>query len=78
MRSAEPALRIDSQSSGFRGVVGLENKMKVWIICDNNNEDETIIPFSSLELAQKYQEQYSGLAGEDCWLFNEEGTEVKE
>ena len=55
--------------------------MKVWIVCDNNRNKSgnPIIPFSSLELAQRYQEQYEydPIKAVDCWIYDEEGTEVK-
>ena len=56
--------------------------MKIWIVCDNN-ADETIILFKTLEKAQKYvSENYEGWGGlefktDDCWIFDENGTEVK-
>ena len=49
--------------------------MKVWIVCDNNNTP-SIIPFESLEKAQIHVDQYDGLESEDCWIFNENGSEV--
>ena len=52
--------------------------MIVWIVCDNNNTTESILVFETLALAQKYINQYTGIALEDCWLFNEKGTKVKE
>lgn len=49
--------------------------MKIWIVCDNNVQP-TIILFESLEKAQKYVDKYDDFKSEDCWVFDESGTEV--
>jgi len=50
--------------------------MKIWIVCDNN-EVPSIRVFENLEKAQKFVDRYDGLASEDCWIFNENGTEIE-
>ena len=50
--------------------------MKIWIVCDNNQFD-SIIVYDSLEKAKNHKDQYDGIEFEDCWIFDEEGTEVK-
>ena len=50
--------------------------MKIWIVCDNNVKS-TIIAFETLEKAQKYVDKYDGCAAEDCWIFDENGSEIR-
>lgn len=50
--------------------------MKVWIVCDNN-VDPSIILFDSLEKAQKRVDIYTGFELNDCWIFDENGSEVE-
>lgn len=51
--------------------------MKIWIVCDNNNIP-SIVVYDSLEKAQAHTNRYDGLGSEDCWIFNKEGSEVKQ
>lgn len=48
----------------------------VWIVCDNNNTP-SIRVFDSLEKAQKHVDKYDGLASEDCWIFDRNGSEIE-
>ena len=50
--------------------------MQVWVVCDNNNTTKSILVFKTLALAQEYMSQYTGIALEDCWIFDENGTDV--
>lgn len=49
--------------------------MKIWIVCDNNNE-EGILLFDSYGKANDYLSQYSYPQSEDCWIEDLDGTEV--
>lgn len=50
--------------------------MKIWIVCDNNNNPSSIA-YDSLEKAQKHVDRYKGPTSEDCWILDMEGSDVR-
>ena len=51
--------------------------MKIWIVCDNTNEEDPILVFSSKKKAEKYIENWDGQFEDDCWIYDSDGTVIK-
>ena len=52
-------------------------EMKVWIVCDNTNEENPIIPFESKKKAENYVDKRDVRFPDDCWIYDDEGTVVQ-
>jgi len=50
--------------------------MKVWIVTDNTDTENPLHLFDSKKKAEKYVEEYEGKFPDDCWIYDDEGTEV--
>jgi len=50
--------------------------MKIWIVCDNNDIPSIRI-FESLKKAEKHVDKYNDYKKDDCWIFDENGSEIE-